>query len=31
MSGRQRTTSLVDPTGKNSSGGSHGGFRITRE
>ena len=31
MSGRQRTTSLVDPTGRNSSPGSHGGFRITRE
>jgi len=32
MSGqRQRTTSLVDPTGKNSSPGSHGGFRVTRD
>jgi len=31
MSGRQRTTSLVDPTGRNSSPGSHGGFRITRD
>jgi len=30
MSGRQRTTSLVDPTGRNSSPGSHG-FRITRD
>lgn len=31
MSGRQRTTSLVDPTGKNNSPGNHGGFRITRD
>jgi len=31
MSGRQRTTSLVDPTGKNNAPGSHGGFRITRD
>jgi len=31
MTGRQRTTSLVDPTGKNTSPGSHGGFRITRD
>ena len=31
MSSRQRTTSLVDPTGKNSGGASHGGFRITRD
>lgn len=31
MSGRQRTTSLVDPTGRGSSAGSNGGFRITRD
>lgn len=31
MSGRQRTTSLVDPVGKGSNPGSHGGFQVTRD